>query len=362
MKTRFFALICFVIFFSCKGQNQSKLPSANDTENEMKDLIKQLQTKQRDGHQSPYNSLSKFESYVLNEKGTERAYTGEFYAHKAQGVYMCKKCAAPLYTSTSKFESHCGWPSFDDEIENAVNRIPDQDGRRTEIVCNNCKGHLGHVFFDEGFTKKNTRHCVNSASLNFVPLENNEEVNRKDSTIDSATFGAGCFWCVEAIFQNLKGVSKVESGYSGGQLKNPTYKEVCSGISGHAEVAQIVFDTSIITYNQLLEIFFHIHNPTTPNRQGADIGTQYRSVIFYHTAKQQEEARKILDKIESSGLWNEKIVTEIEPLINYYPAEDYHQNYYKNNPNQGYCSIVIAPKLRKFKKEYADLLVNPSGK
>lgn len=174
--------------------------------------------------------------------------------------------------------------------------------------------------------------------------------------MEQATFGAGCFWCVEAIFQQVKGVESVEAGYAGGHVKNPTYREVCSGKTGHAEVARIVFDPDVVSYKELLEVFWHTHNPTTKNRQGADVGTQYRSVIFYHNEKQKKIAEQSLKETDASGLWDDPIVTKIEPLENFYKAEDYHQNYYQNNPNQGYCSIVIAPKLKKFKKEFSYLL------
>ena len=171
-----------------------------------------------------------------------------------------------------------------------------------------------------------------------------------------ATFGSGCFWCTEAIFERLNGVVKVESGYAGGTVKNPTYEEVCSGTTGHAEVTQITYDPKIITYDELLEVFWKTHDPTTLNRQGNDVGTQYRSVIFYHNEEQKELAEKYKKELDKSGTWDNPIVTEISPVTNFYPAEGYHQDYYENNPNQGYCAFVIAPKVEKFEKVFKDKL------
>lgn len=167
-----------------------------------------------------------------------------------------------------------------------------------------------------------------------------------------ATFGNGCFWCTEAVFLAVKGVSKVESGYSGGTVKNPTYREVCTGLTGHAEVIRLVFDPSVISYAELLEIFWNTHDPTTLNRQGADEGTQYRSVIFYHDEEQRKTAEQYKAQLEASKVFKNRIVTEISPLINYFPAEDYHQNYYALNPDQGYCQYVIRPKVDKFRKQF----------
>lgn len=171
-----------------------------------------------------------------------------------------------------------------------------------------------------------------------------------------ATFGAGCFWCVEAIYQRVNGVVAVESGYSGGNVENPTYNQVTSGRTGHAEVARITFDPNEISFEELLEVFWHTHDPTTLNRQGADVGTQYRSAVFYHNEDQKRIVKESIVKTDASGLWGDPIVTEISPLVNYYKAEDYHQNYFNENPNAGYCSVVIAPKLKKFKEEFPHLL------
>lgn len=171
-----------------------------------------------------------------------------------------------------------------------------------------------------------------------------------------AVFGAGCFWCVEAIYQRVNGVVSVESGYAGGHVENPTYREVTTGRTGHAEVTKVVYDPSVISYKELLEVFWHTHDPTTLNRQGADVGPQYRSAIFYMNKAQKEIAEESLKKTDRSGLWGAPIVTEITPLTNYSTAEDYHQNYFNNNPNAGYCSIVIAPKVAKFKKDFPHLL------
>ncbi len=173
---------------------------------------------------------------------------------------------------------------------------------------------------------------------------------------ETATFGTGCFWCTEAIFQRVKGVVRVESGYSGGHVQNPTYKQVTTGATGHAEVLRIEYDPSVISFQTLLEVFWHTHDPTTLNRQGADVGPQYRSVIFYHNEAQKIAALVSKNKTEEAELWNDPIVTEISPLINYFPAEDYHQNYFNNNPNAGYCSYVIAPKIKKFKEQFPALL------
>lgn len=178
------------------------------------------------------------------------------------------------------------------------------------------------------------------------------------TTLQQATFGAGCFWCVEAIFERLEGVYNVESGYSGGHVTNPTYQQVTSGRSGHAEVIRFEYNPEVISYEQLLEVYWHTHDPTTLNRQGNDVGTQYRSAIFYHNNNQKEIALASKVKTDASDLWDNSIVTEVSPLINYYRAEDYHQDYFNNNPNAGYCSVVIAPKVRKFMREFSHLLKN----
>lgn len=178
------------------------------------------------------------------------------------------------------------------------------------------------------------------------------------SKTEIATFGSGCFWCTEAIFERLNGVLDVESGYSGGTVPNPTYDAVCSGLTGHAECTQIKYDPSIISYTELLEVFFKTHDPTTLNRQGADVGTQYRSVIFYHNDKQKNDAETIKRELENAKIWDDLIVTEISQFKKFYKAEKYHQDYYNNNGNQPYCSFVITPKIEKFKKVFADRLKN----
>jgi len=198
---------------------------------------------------------------------------------------------------------------------------------------------------------KNVKSTLRTGERNTVETSMTDTSKR-----EKATLAGGCFWCVETIFQDLKGVEKVESGYSGGTTKNPTYQEVCTGTTGHAEVIQLSFDPLIISYEQILTVFFHVHDPTTLNRQGADAGTQYRSAIFYNNDEQKKTAEKVIDDITKSGLWDDPIVTEVTTFDTFYKAEDYHQNYYKNNPEKSYCSYVIAPKVKKFYKEFGHLL------
>lgn len=174
--------------------------------------------------------------------------------------------------------------------------------------------------------------------------------------LETATLAAGCFWCVEAVFDDLRGVEDVVSGYSGGHTENPTYQEVCSETTGHAEVAQIKFDPEELTYNDLLHVFFAVHDPTTLNRQGNDIGSSYRSAIFYHSEEQRKTAEEVINKLDDANIWEEPIVTEVTEFTNFYPAEDYHQEYFANNPNQPYCAAVVAPKVLKFRKMFIDKL------
>ncbi len=190
-------------------------------------------------------------------------------------------------------------------------------------------------------------------SLNLFSQKN---INNMNKNLAVATFGNGCFWCTEAIFQQLRGVEKVISGYTGGSVKNPSYREVCNGTTGHAEALQITYDPDVISYRELLDVFFYTHDPTTLNRQGADVGTEYRSAIFYHDEIQKSEAEKIILQLEEEIVFNDKIVTEITPFDIFYPADDYHQNYYNNNKNQPYCRAVINPKLDKFMKKYQSKL------
>jgi peptide methionine sulfoxide reductase msrA/msrB len=296
------------------------------------------------------NKLSPEEKRVIINKGTEPAFTGKFENFFEKGTFICRQCASALYTSESKFHSGCGWPSFDQEIEGRVKRQPDSDGRRTEIVCSKCGGHLGHVFEGEGLTSKNTRHCVNSLSLDFIPSQ------KEKPTTDFAVLGGGCFWCLEAVFSQLKGITEVEPGYAGGYSKNPTYNEVCSGNTGHAEVLKIEFYPAVISYELLLDIFFSIHNPTTLNRQGNDVGEQYRSIILFNSPEQENIARKAIANLENSKTFLEPIITEVKPLGTFYKAEDYHREYFFKNPYQPYCTAVVSPKVEKFRKKFKDLL------
>lgn len=178
-------------------------------------------------------------------------------------------------------------------------------------------------------------------------------MNKHDqSDLQNATLAGGCFWCLEAVYEQLEGVEEVVSGYAGGHIPNPTYEQVCTGRTGHAEVVQITYHPDVVSYKEILEVFFDIHDPTTLNRQGADVGTQYRSAIFYHNEEQKKIAEEMIRELDASGAWNDPIVTQVEPLDTFYRAEDYHQEYFRKHPNQGYCRAVVAPKVSKFRKHF----------
>lgn len=273
------------------------------------------------------NPLTEAEAAVIIHKGTERPFSGKYLNNKESGVYTCKRCDAPLYQSEDKFDSECGWPSFDDEIENAVKRVPDADGRRTEIVCANCGAHLGHVFEGERFTDKNVRHCVNSISMNFVP-------KISEVKLDTAIFAAGCFWGVEYYFQKANGVVSTQVGYIGGKTQNPTYQEVCCENSGHAEAIEVVFDANKISFDDLCKLFFEIHDFTQVNRQGPDVGEQYRSEIFYLNEQQKTSAQKWMDILKDK---NYKVATKLTSASTFWKAEEYHQEYYTKKGGVPYC-------------------------
>lgn len=200
---------------------------------------------------------------------------------------------------------------------------------------------------------KNKTLLIFTGLLFYISLTGNSIMDEKR---ELATFGGGCFWCVEAIFERVNGVHSAESGYAGGHVENPDYKQVTSGTTGHAEVVQITFDPSVISYQELLEIFFKTHDPTTLNRQGADVGTQYRSIVLYHNEGQRDLAARVINKLQEESIWNDPIVTTVEPFETFYSAESYHQEYYENNPNQGYCRMVINPKVEKFEKVFKEKL------
>jgi len=274
-----------------------------------------------------FNELTPEEQRIILDKGTEQPFTGKYFKFDEKGDYLCKRCDAPLYRSDDKFEAHCGWPSFDSEVAGAVKRVPDADGRRTEIVCNSCEAHLGHVFLGEQLTDKNVRHCVNSISLNFRSA-------KADQQTAEAFFAAGCFWGVEHYFREAEGVLSTQVGYMGGQTEQPTYEEVCSGSTRHAEALRVAYDPALTSYETLARLFFEIHDPTQVDRQGPDVGNQYRSAVFYTDGAQKDIAEKLIGILKEKGL---DVVTELVEAGKFWKAEDYHQDYYEKTGKQPYC-------------------------
>lgn len=266
--------------------------------------------------------LTPEEEHVIVGKGTERPYSGSLLRNKTKGTYLCKRCGQPLYRSGDKFDSHCGWPAFDDEIEGAIRHIPDPDGARTEIVCANCGAHLGHVFSGERLTPKNVRHCVNSISMEFVPAERH------------AYFAGGCFWGVEYYLEELPGVISVVSGYMGGTKPNPTYRDVSGGRSGYLETVDVTYDPLVTDYKTLAKTFFEIHDPTQKGRQGPDVGSQYQSAVFYATPEERKIVEGLIARLKAKGY---DVQTQLRQAKTFYRAETYHQDYYERHRKQPYC-------------------------
>jgi peptide methionine sulfoxide reductase msrA/msrB len=285
---------------------------------------------------------------VMRKRGTEKPFSGQYNDHYEKGIYVCAGCGTPLFSSETKYDHGSGWPSFTASVnKNHIEHFDDYSHfmHRVETRCAVCGAHLGHVF-DDGPGPTGKHYCINSLSLDFRPVEahknpesdlgdkSNKKVTKSLKT-ETATFAAGCFWGVEHKFRQVPGVISTVVGYTGGNVKNPTYKQVCSDKTGHAEAVQLTFDSSQVSYEELLELFFDLHDPTQVDRQGWDVGSQYRSVIFYHNAEQKEAAEKTVKQQNNSNRFKKPIATQIVPAPEFYKAEKYHQQYYEKRKKKG---------------------------
>ncbi len=277
------------------------------------------------------SSLTPLEHRIICDKATEYPNTGSYNKIVAVGSYLCRRCGLALFRADSQFSSGCGWPSFDVNIPNAVREIPDRDGRRIEILCNRCEAHLGHVFDGEGFTQKNRRHCVNSASLDFV--SNHQVIDSEEAIV-----AGGCFWGVDYFLRRLPGVLNVEVGYTGGNTPEPFYEQVCRSNTGHFEAVRVIYDIAQTDYFSVLKRFFEIHDPTQGAGQGPDIGPQYQSAVFYYNDEQNGIAQQLIQQLKQNHF---AVVTQLIPAQIFWRAEYYHQDYYDKHHKQPYCHSPV---------------------
>lgn len=352
MKKRAIYVITILVFLtgylSLKTLSKQESLNTNQSNNGEKNMIKKVEKTDKEWEEV----LTPEQYYVMRKSGTEKPFSGKYNDHYEKGTYYCAGCNTPLFSSETKYDHGTGWPSFTAPFdENYIEHRKDNSlfMRRIEVRCAVCGAHLGHVF-DDGPKPTNKHYCINSVGLDFKQTKSQPESESNSSEksdgsakkaikTENAIFAAGCFWGVEDKFRKTPGVISTEVGYTGGHVKNPTYKQVCADKTGHAEAVKITFDPSLISYEELLRVFFSIHDATQLNRQGPDIGTQYRSAIFYYNDEQKMAAEKIVKELENSGRLPKSLATKIVPASKFNKAEEYHQQYYekRKKDSNGKC-------------------------
>ncbi|CAM3895864.1 bifunctional methionine sulfoxide reductase B/A protein [Flavobacterium branchiophilum] len=352
---KYIVLACFFCLQACGQKQNNSYSNPQSMKNKIQKpenpIYSNTDTQKVELTDAEWQKILSPDLYAVARKAdTERAFTGSMWSSETKGTYYCAACGHPLFKSDQKFTSSCGWPSFfEQENPNSIIFKPDNSYgmQRIEALCGRCDSHLGHLF-DDGPKLTGKRYCMNAISLDFVP----DEAQNHQTIV----LGGGCYWCVEAVYQRLKGVEKVESGFAGGHVENPSYEAVCTGTTGAAEVVAITFNPAETNLNDIFKVFFTVHDPTTLNRQGADVGTQYRSVIFYKNDTEKNTAMELINKLNAAHVFDNEIVTTLEPFKQFYKAKKEHQNYYNNNQMQPYCSMVIQPKIEKFEKIFKEQL------